>query len=110
MVCGKYTIVKSAETEKRFFNLKEAASYLGRSPQLIRRMAEAGAIPCKIFQNGKSSRKTYFFTRDALDRWAEAEACADSIDFDSLKINPAEMLEYIKTLRQESQEAAVKES
>lgn len=51
------------------FNLKEAAAYLRRSPKMIKALADAGEIPCRRFMNGASTRFTYFFSREALDRW-----------------------------------------
>lgn len=50
-------------------NLKEAAAYLRRSPKIIKALADAGEIPCRRFMNGASTRFTYFFSREALDRW-----------------------------------------
>lgn len=67
----RFTIFKGEAPEKHSLNLKEAAAYLGRAPQIIRNLAKTGVIPCQIFQNGKSSRKTYFFSTDALDRWQD---------------------------------------
>ena len=60
--------------QKKFLNLKEAAEYLGRSPLILRRLANDGVVPCQRFQNGKSKRYTYFFTREALDSWASGGA------------------------------------
>lgn len=59
--------------EKRVFSLKEAAAYLGISPQTLRLMVKNGVISCQQYQNGKSTRKTYFFSHDALDKWAGGE-------------------------------------
>ena len=60
--------------EKPILNLKEAAGYLKRSERFVRDFALSGAIPCQKFQRGKSGRYTYFFTREALDRWAGGES------------------------------------
>lgn len=67
----KNSYFKGESPEKHSLNLKEAAAYLGRAPRIIRNLAKTGVIPCQFFQNGKSTRKTYFFSTDALDRWQD---------------------------------------
>ena len=49
--------------KKRFFNLNEAAAYLGMSAPTLRRAVEKGLIPCKRIG------ARYFFFKEALDAW-----------------------------------------
>lgn len=59
--------------QQNSMNLREAAAYLGRNTKLIKKLADSGYIPCFRCQNGASARFTYFFSRDALDRWQGGE-------------------------------------
>ena len=56
--------------EPSCMNLGKAAEYLGISAYFLRNLVKSGAVPCCSMQNGKSERKTYVFTRAALDSWA----------------------------------------
>ena len=78
--------------EKRSYNLKEAAEYIGRSVPFVRRLAEKGFIPCKRVQNGKSERFTYIFSQSELDAWDTTNA----IDLNSFKINPVDIANVLK--------------
>ena len=96
MYCQKSSVKgRPLFLEKRSYNLKEAAEYIGRSVPFVRRLAEKGVIPCKRVQNGKSERFTYIFSQIALDSWIRGENTANAIDLNSLRIN---IVDFIKVL------------
>jgi len=51
--------------EKRVYNVKEAAEYLGRTVWAVREMIYAGKIPCI-----KDGRRTLLDLRD-MDKWID---------------------------------------
>lgn len=55
-----------------FFNLAQAAVYLGLSEPTVRKQVKAGKIPCR------KVGARYLFSRAALRRWADCEASAGS--------------------------------
>ena len=58
--------------EKRFYNAKEIACYLGVSEDAVRKWAARGYIP--FVKLGKSLR----FDRDKLERWIKDKERCDS--------------------------------
>ena len=52
------------QTEKKIFNLTEAAKFLGTSAPTLRKAVAKGAIPCRRIG------ARYFFNKDALIAWS----------------------------------------
>lgn len=62
--------------ERRYFNVKEIANYLGMSPNSIRAWVRLRQIPFSKF--GRAVR----FDIQKIDLWAEnMERCKNSLDF-----------------------------
>lgn len=59
-----------AEFEQEAMNLGECAKYLGRSANFVRNLVDAQLIPCVVISNGgDDSKKSYLFSRKAVDAW-----------------------------------------
>lgn len=65
--------MKKDKIEQQAFNLREAAQYIGRSYKHVLELVEANIIPCRIISNGEGVRRTYYFSRKALDDWLEGK-------------------------------------
>lgn len=61
------------EIERQALNLTETARYLGRSRALVKELAEQGILPCQIISNGEGRRRTFFFSRKALEDWLKGK-------------------------------------
>lgn len=65
----------------KFININEASEILGMHPQTIRKLAKAGAIPCKRPGFGKKQPQ-YKFIAEKLYEWmSDGLLTVDPIDF-----------------------------
>lgn len=64
-----YLNATNRNMDKRFFNAKELATYLGLSEETIRKRAQRGTIPFSKF--GKSLR----FDIRKIDTWIKQKEC-----------------------------------
>lgn len=65
--------MKKDKIERQALNLAEAARFLGRSVNLVTELVEAGLLPCKVISNGEGRRRTFFFSKKALEDWLEGK-------------------------------------
>ena len=65
--------MKKDNNERQVLNLTEAARFLGRSRLLVTELVDAGILPCRIISNGEDRRRTFFFSRKALEDWLKGK-------------------------------------